>query len=182
MLCSGTQSSDAVKLVSSVKFIPNYFSLMKWSWSLFLRRDSIHSDKGWDRSKLSKPIPVNSGVGLGKLLKTCQELYNTGKENRGGTSMRDDIRMLAASGELRWCLADDRKGYNSGLEPNSSFTWLQTGSPLGFSPAMLRKLFFFPFEMELQFQYLCMHSVRKSTRPFPEAQLLFKGKQRSFWR
>lgn len=156
MLCSGTQSSDAVKLVSSVKFIPNYFSLMKWSWSLFLRRDSIHSDKGWDRSKLLKPIPANSGVGLGKPLKTCQELYNTGKESRGGTSMGDDIRMLAASGELRWCLADDRKGYNSGLEPNSSFTWLQTGSPLGFSPAMLRKLFFSHLKWSSNFNiYAC---------------------------
>lgn len=112
---------------------------------MFLRQDSIRSDKGWDYlplSKLLKPIRVNSGVGLGKLLKTCRELHNTGKESRDGTSIQDDIRMLAASGELRWCLADNRKGYNSGLEPNSSFTWLQTESPLGFSPAMLRKLFF----------------------------------------
>lgn len=35
--------------------------------------------------KLLKPIRVNSDVGLGKLLKTCQELYNTGKESRDGT-------------------------------------------------------------------------------------------------
>lgn len=56
--------------------------------------------------------------------------------------MQCDIRMSAASGELRWCLANGRKGCNSGLEPNSSFTRLQTESPLGFSPAILRKLFF----------------------------------------
>jgi len=101
--------------------------------------------------------------------------------------MQYDIRMLAASGELRRCLANDTKGYNSGLEPNSSFTWLQTESPLWFSLPYFENCFF-PFVRKFKFQYPCMHYVcsiflvRKLAGPFPEAQLLFKGKQRGFWR
>lgn len=36
-------------------------------------------------SKLLKPIKVSLEVALEKLLKTCQELYNTWKEGRDGT-------------------------------------------------------------------------------------------------
>lgn len=64
------------------------------------------------------------------------------KESGDGTEIQRGLRMFMASAELSWCLASAREGWNSGLEPGSSFTWLQTGSPLGFSPVTLRKLFF----------------------------------------
>lgn len=64
------------------------------------------------------------------------------KESSDGTEIQRGVRMFTASAELSWCLASAREGWNSGLEPGSSFTWLQTESPLGFSSVILRKLFF----------------------------------------
>lgn len=73
--------------------------------------------------------------------------------------------------------------------------WSQTQALLGCRQNLLWGLplpylenCFFLFVMKLKFQYLCMHYVcsiflvRKLARPLPEAQLLFKGKQRGFWR
>lgn len=106
-------------------------------------------------SKRLKPSRVNSDVGLGKLLKTCQEAYNTVKESRDGTWLQCGVRMLAASGEWRWCLANER-----GITED----WSQTQVLLGCRQNLLWGFLlpyldncFSPFVMKLRFQYLCMH-------------------------
>ena len=91
--------------------------------------------------------------------------------------MQYDIRMLAASGERRWCLANVRNGYNSGLEPNSSFTWLLTESPPGFHPVILRKLFS-PICMRYGWNIFLGGKISQIFSSGPA----FKCKQRGFWR
>lgn len=103
----------------------------------------------------TETYPREFGCGLGRAVENLPRTASPRKGSSHGTGMQHGVRMFMASAELSWCLASAREGWNSGLEPDSSFTWLQTESPLGFSPVIRRKLFF-PFVMKLRFQDLCM--------------------------
>lgn len=89
-----------------------------------------------------KTHPREFGCGLGRAVENMPRTASSRKESGDGTEIQHGFRMFMASAELSWCLASAREGWNSGLEPDSSFTWLQTESPLDFSPVILRKLFF----------------------------------------
>lgn len=86
--------------------------------------------------------PREFRCGLGRAVENMPRTASSGKESSDGTEIQHDFGMFVASAELSCCLANAREGWNSGLEPDSSFTWLQTDSPPGFSPVILRKLFF----------------------------------------
>lgn len=81
---------------------------------------------------------------LGRAGENMPRTASSRKESSAGTEIQRGFRMFVASAELSWCLASAREGWNSGLEPDSSLLWLQTDSPPGFSPVILRKLFFSP--------------------------------------
>lgn len=161
---------------------------MQWSCSFFRDRHQSLVTKG-ELSASQQAIethPREFGCGLGKAVENMPRTASSREESKDGTETQHGLRMFTASAELSWCLASAREGQNSGLEPGSSFTWLQTESPLGFSPVMLRKLFFSlcnEAQISGSLHALCVQDilVRKLARPFPQAQLLFLGKQKGFW-
>lgn len=83
--------------------------------------------------------PREFRCGLGRAVDNMPRTASSRKESSDRTEMQLGFRMFMASAELSWCLASAREGWNSGLEPDSSPIWLQTESPLGFSPVILRK-------------------------------------------
>lgn len=117
---------------------------MQWSCSFFRdRHQSLVTKGGLSASQQDTEIyPREFGCGLGRAVENMPRTASSRKESSDGTEIQHGFRMFMASAELSCCLASAREGWNSGLEPGSSFTRPQTESPLGFSPVILRKLFF----------------------------------------